>query len=78
MRIKELLKEKHITQKELAARMGISDGTLSNILSGRFSPTKDTLQRIADALGVDIAELFTPVVRCPHCGHVLRIRVDEN
>lgn len=71
MRIKELLKEKGMTQQDLAQRMGVAAGTLSQQING--SPTLDTLQRIADAIGVDIAELFTPVVRCPHCGAVLHL-----
>ena len=77
MRIKELLKEKGATQKELANKMGMSEGNLSNILSGKFAPTLDTLQRIAEALGVDIAELFTPVLRCPNCGHVIHVKAEK-
>ena len=76
MRIKELLKEKGVTQKELAKRMGISDGAVSQILGGQYSPKLDTLQRIAQALEVDVAELFIPVVRCPHCGRILNLKAE--
>ena len=77
MRIKELLKEKNVTQKELAKRMGVSEGTISTFMSGKFSPTLDTLQRIAEALDIDIAELFTPVLRCPNCGHVIHVKAEK-
>ena len=56
MRIKELLKEKRITQKELAERMGITPSTLSILLKGNM--TMATLRRIADALGVEVATLY--------------------
>lgn len=71
MRIKELLREKNITQGELAKRMGITNGAVSQILNDKYAPKLDTLQRIADALEVDIAELFAPTIRCPHCGKTI-------
>jgi len=74
MRVKEILKEKGMSQKDLAKRMNVQDGTMSNILSGRYSPTLDTLQRIADALGVEVAELFAPIARCPHCGQPISLQ----
>ena len=66
MRIKEILKEKGMTQKDLAKLMGVTNGALSQQING--TPTLDTLRRIADALGVDVGELFVPMARCPHCG----------
>lgn len=68
MRLKEVLKERGMTQRDLADRMGVTEAFVSKIVSGRSASTLDTLQRIADALGVDVAELFAPVMKCPHCG----------
>lgn len=57
IRIKELCQSKGITQKELADKMGISDISLNKTLRGDY-PQLQTLERIANALEVDIAELF--------------------
>ena len=57
IRIKELCQSKGIPQKELADKMGISDISLNKTLRGDY-PQLQTLERIANALKVDIAELF--------------------
>ena len=73
--IKELLKSKNLTAKELAAKLGISEGALSKSLSG--NPTLERLTEIATALGVPVAELFEApkegVITCPHCGKPITI-----
>lgn len=56
MRIKELLKEKNITAKELAQKLNLSEGALSQSINK--NPTLERLRQIADALGVGVAELF--------------------
>lgn len=75
LRLKEILKDKGVLHKELAERLGVTDIALRASLKG--NPTIGTLERVADALGVSVAELFEPqpsnAVRCPHCGGVLRI-----
>lgn len=66
LRIRELIKE--IGNKEngltsisaLAERAGLTQASMSNIVNEKASPSLDTLQRIADALNVDISELFKP------------------
>lgn len=69
-RIKEILKEKGLTQKFLADALGVSTNSISMTLSG--NPTLGTLQKIAEALGVPLSELFAErekgVITCPHCG----------
>lgn len=81
MRILELCKERGLTQKELAERVGLTPVGLSKSING--NPTKDTLQRIASALNVHISELFekdTPnanTIKCPNCGTELEIRKKE-
>lgn len=84
MRIKELLKQKGTTAKELASQIGISEGALSKSLSG--NPTLGTLQKIATALNVDITELFKTSDKiggsshlvCPHCGTRLHITLEDD
>lgn len=58
LRIKELCKEKGITQKDLAEKSGFSRVGLAKAISG--NPTIGTLQKVADALGVEFLELFAP------------------
>lgn len=58
LRIKEVLKEKGITLKDLAAMLGITNVALSRIVNG--NTTIETLRKIAEALDVDVRELITP------------------
>lgn len=84
IRIKELLKEKGISQKDLADRLGITVVGISKILNG--NPKIDTLEKIASTLEIELWELFvdeaTIVKRspashvCPHCGKPLTIRIE--
>lgn len=55
-RVKSLLKQKGMTAKELAEKIGISEAALSLSLGG--NPTLSRLQEIADALGVEMNELI--------------------
>lgn len=78
-RIKEILKEKGLTQKFLADALGVSTNSISMTLSG--NPTIGTLQKIADALGVPLSELFaereTGVITCPHCGKKILVEAKQ-
>jgi transcriptional regulator with XRE-family HTH domain len=56
--IRVLLHERGITQVELARLAGISRSTVLHAIRGRHCGT-DTLEKIARALEVDVAELFT-------------------
>lgn len=58
LRIKELLKEKRCTGKELAERIGINRVTMVNIINGKSNPSFDTIVKIADALDVPLWQLF--------------------
>lgn len=60
LRLKELLKEKNITGKALSEMIGVTPASISNIIQGTHFPKPETLQKIADALGVHITDLFTP------------------
>lgn len=56
-RIKELLKEKGMSQKELAEKLGMTEVGVSKIVNG--TTTKETMKRIAEVLSVEIEELYT-------------------
>lgn len=60
LRLKEILKEKGITGKELAEKVGVTPVAISNITSGNSFPKGDLLKAIAEALGVSVKDLFTP------------------
>ncbi|MFI3306112.1 MAG: helix-turn-helix transcriptional regulator [Rikenellaceae bacterium] len=56
IRIKEVCKEKGVTQKQLSELSGIAEVSLSKSING--NPTIGTLEKIATALGVEVVELF--------------------
>jgi transcriptional regulator with XRE-family HTH domain len=58
MRIKRLRADRKITQATLAKRAGISHGYLARLETGRQDPTITTLEKIAKALKVNVAELL--------------------
>ena len=57
-RIEERLRALHMTQRDLAAMLGVSEVTVSRWLSGERNPSIETFSKIADALGTDISYLF--------------------
>lgn len=79
LRIKDICNQKGITMRQLAESMGIAATSLSRSLNN--NPTIDTLQKIADALGVHLVELFeqpgSNALSCPKCGAKLRLTVEE-
>ena len=57
--LKQILKDKGMTQTQLADAIGISKGTLSDWLSGRYYPRGKYLQAMCDYLGVTMGELVS-------------------
>jgi len=57
-RIRELRKNKRLTQEELGEKSGISYKYLGNIERGLENPSFKHLARIAKALGIELSELF--------------------
>lgn len=55
-RIKEVLKEKNIAVQDLASKLGINRTALSRQING--NPKIETLQKIADVIGVSYLELL--------------------
>lgn len=92
LNIKDHLKQSGKTAKELAEAVGISRVTASNIINNKTAPSLETLQRIAEALGVPLWQLFASSedvakitneggeglrLVCPHCGKPLHIDLSK-
>lgn len=62
-RIKEVLVNKGVSQKWLAAELGVGTNTMANICNNINQPHLKDLKRIAELLNVNIKELLydTPV-----------------
>lgn len=56
LRIKEVCKEKKMTMAQVAEKIGINPITLSQSING--NPTLGRLAEVANALGVDVSDLF--------------------
>ena len=50
--------ESHLTQKELAAKCGITQANISNLEKGTSKPTIESLKKIADAFGMRLVVEF--------------------
>ncbi len=82
MRIKEVLKEKHLKQQDLANKMGVSLSAVKQMVSAD-SLTTATLEKMAGAIGVPMWQLLVSptdvmpatgvTISCPHCGKPLKI-----
>lgn len=57
VQIRRVRERNNLSQHDVCGRSGIDVATYSRIEQGHSSPKLDTLIRIADAIGVDLAEL---------------------
>lgn len=57
--IRHTLQLKGITQKQLADSLGVSAPAISSIMRGKEGVTIDRAAKIANALGVPLADLFS-------------------
>ena len=57
-RIRRLRAERELQQRQLAEKAGLTPSMVSQIESGRLTPSLNTLGKIAAAFGVPIASLF--------------------
>lgn len=75
LNIKKAIKSHGLEVREVAARMNITPTGLSQHING--NPSVEVLNRIAEAIGCDVVELFdTPRGNeffCPNCGAVYEI-----
>lgn len=58
LRLKEIMNLKGISRDDLASKVEVSPTTISNISSEKNLPTIQLLLKIAEALDVDVRELF--------------------
>ena len=56
--ILRLLKQEHLTQHELAVRIGVQDPTLSKWMTGQRQPSAYALLRISRVLGIPMEKLM--------------------
>ena len=78
LRIKDILKEKGLSIKDVADRMGMDSSNLASALK-KGNPKLSTLVDISNAIGCDITELFKPneeVVTAPKGGSQPLILID--
>lgn len=59
--IQRIRREKDLSQEEVAHRADIHQTYLSGVETGKRNPSILVVERIADALGVDISEIFKPI-----------------
>ena len=57
--IRDLLEERGLTQAQLARLAGLDPGTVAHLLRGGHCSTQ-TLEQVAEALGIEMADLFLP------------------
>lgn len=78
LNIKKAIKSRGLEVREIAARMSITPTGLSQHING--NPSVEVLQRIADAIGCDISELFdkVPTITCPYCGNKVNVELSKS
>ena len=80
LRIKDLCREKGIGISELADKIGMSRVSIGNFIARRQWPSSEAIRKIADALEVDVAELFAPrrnTFTCPNCGAEISVTLQS-
>lgn len=58
MRFKDILNKYGVTQQDLADRMGMNRVSVSRLLSEKNDLRISTIEKIANAIGCQVAELF--------------------
>lgn len=56
--VREIRRARHLSQRQLAVRMQVPRTYISKIENGKAVPTLSSLERLAEALGVDIRQLI--------------------
>ena len=64
-RVRFFREQDGLTQAELAEKTGLSDNFIGLIERGIKHPTLDTLNKVADALEVNLSEFFHPIKSTP-------------
>ena len=83
LRLKAIMKEKHISGVELARRLGVSPAYVNIAAQGKTNLSVNKCTEVAEALGTPLASLFGGYIEhgemfCPHCGKRLKlVEVDD-
>lgn len=56
--IREVRKQKCLTQQDLAGRLGVNRVVISDYETGKQNLTLDTIDKVAEALGINVTVLF--------------------
>ena len=76
--------KKKVKETELAEKMGTSVQYVNKLANGKGNPSIETLDNIAEKLGVDFLDLFAKGNRpldefeCPYCGKRLKVIAVED
>jgi transcriptional regulator with XRE-family HTH domain len=57
-RVRHLRRKQELSQRQLADRAGVARASIARIESETATPDLSTLARLADALGVEVRDLF--------------------
>ncbi|QJF53343.1 cupin domain-containing protein [Roseobacter ponti] len=60
-RLRAIRKQRGLSQRELAARAGLTNGTISLIEKNRTSPSVASLKSLLDAIPISMAEFFATI-----------------
>ena len=60
-RLRQLREDHGLSQRELAARAGLTNGTISLIEKNRTSPSVASLKSLLDAFPISMADFFSPL-----------------
>ena len=58
MEIRELREKRGLSQRELAERLGTTQSAVARLEAGNVSPSLPTLDKVAEALGVELVVSF--------------------
>ena len=56
--LRAILKEKNISQKELAEKIGLTESAVSRFINENRIPTGENMLKIADVLNVKVEDLY--------------------
>ena len=78
-RIKEVIKEKGMTAKELAEKRGLSSVSLYNMINGKQEASANTLKIISQLFvsPEEVSKEQGTGLRCPVCGAELELKQKE-
>jgi transcriptional regulator with XRE-family HTH domain len=62
--VRDIRRARHLSQRQLAGRMEVPRTYISKIENGKAIPTLGSLERLAEALGVDLCQLVRDARSC--------------